>query len=243
HSLLCVILSFTLALFAVLSPLLSFHHTAPPAIYTLSLHDALPIFGARVLELDHGLHLAGHRLAGLLGESLRIRVGLTLPVLDGDLGGQVAQRVVRGGLVGDHVDVQITGPVALEQGGEDVRRVADDADRQPAPLRLGGVRSGDRVLEVVGDLVAVALGDAALEAGAVHVHDQAHAVVEGDRQRLRPAHSAAAAGERDGAGEGAAEALPRDRGEGLVGALEDALGGDVDPGPGGHLAVHHQPLG
>src|SRR5699024_10396390 len=92
------------------------------------------------------------------------------------------------------------------------------------------------------DLVAVALGDAALEPGAVHVHDQAHPVVEGDREGLRPAHAAAAAGEGDGAREGAAEALPRDRGEGLVGALEDALGGDVYPGAGGHLAVHHQSL-
>jgi hypothetical protein len=30
--------------------------------------------------------------------------------------------------------------------------------------------------------------------------------------------------------------------EGLVGALHDALGADVDPGAGRHLAVHHQPL-
>ena len=34
--------------------------------------------------------------------------------------------------------------------------------------------------------------------------------------------------------------LPRQLGEGLVGALEDPLGPDVDPGAGGHLAVHHQ---
>src|SRR5699024_7441053 len=147
---------------------------------------------------------AGWRGAGLRGGPLGVRVGLWLPVPDRDVGGQVAQRVVGGGLVGDHVDVQVTGLVPLEQGGEDVRRVADDADRQPALLGLGGVGPADGVLEVVGDLVAVALGDAALEAGAVHVHDQAHAVVEGDREGLRPAHAAAAAGERDGAGEGAA---------------------------------------
>ena len=30
--------------------------------------------------------------------------------------------------------------------------------------------------------------------------------------------------------------------EGIVGALEDALGADVDPGAGGHLAVHDQAL-
>jgi len=31
-------------------------------------------------------------------------------------------------------------------------------------------------------------------------------------------------------------------GERLVGALQDPLGADVDPGPGGHLAVHHEAL-
>ena len=42
------------------------------------------------------------------------------------------------------------------------------------------------------------------------------------------------------AGQGAAEPLLGDGGEGLVGALDDALGADVDPGAGGHLAVHGQ---
>ena len=42
------------------------------------------------------------------------------------------------------------------------------------------------------------------------------------------------------AGERAVEALGRDGGERLVGALQDALGADVDPRAGGHLAVHRQ---
>ena len=37
-----------------------------------------------------------------------------------------------------------------------------------------------------------------------------------------------------------AEALVGDGGEGLERALEDPLGADVDPGAGGHLAVHRQ---
>ena len=40
----------------------------------------------------------------------------------------------------------------------------------------------------------------------------------------------------------AAEVLARGLGEGLVGALQDALGADVDPGARRHLAVHHQAL-
>ena len=42
--------------------------------------------------------------------------------------------------------------------------------------------------------------------------------------------------------ERAAEVLARGLGEGLVGALQDPLGADVDPGAGRHLAVHHQAL-
>ena len=37
--------------------------------------------------------------------------------------------------------------------------------------------------------------------------------------------------------------LLRQRAEGLVGALQDALGADVDPRAGGHLTVHDQALG
>lgn len=42
--------------------------------------------------------------------------------------------------------------------------------------------------------------------------------------------------------EGAAEALASDSCEGLIGALQDALGSDVDPGAYSHLAVHHEAL-
>ena len=75
---------------------------------------------------------------------------------------------------------------------------------------------------------------------AVDVDDQADAVVQGHGERLRAAHAAAAAGQGQRAGQGAAEPLRGDRGERLVGALHDALGADVDPRAGGHLAVHGQ---
>ncbi len=80
--------------------------------------------------------------------------------------------------------------------------------------------------------------DAALQAGGVDVDDQHHALVHGDRERLRAAHAAAAAGEGQRAGEGAAEPCAGDRAERLVRALQDALRADVDPRAGGHLAVH-----
>ena len=74
-----------------------------------------------------------------------------------------------------------------------------------------------------------------------HVDDQAHPAVERHRKRLRAAHPAAPAGHGQRAAQGAPEPLVRDGRERLVGALQDPLGADVDPRPGGHLPVHRQP--
>ena len=62
------------------------------------------------------------------------------------------------------------------------------------------------------------------------------------RQRLGAAHAAEARGQDPAAPEVAAIMLAAHFGEGLVGALNDALGADVDPRSGRHLAVHHQAL-
>ena len=62
------------------------------------------------------------------------------------------------------------------------------------------------------------------------------------RQRLGAAHAAQARGEDPAAGQVAAVVLAAQLGEGLVGALNDPLGADVDPRAGRHLAVHHQAL-
>ena len=83
--------------------------------------------------------------------------------------------------------------------------------------------------------------DAARDARGIDVDDEADAAVQGDRERLRAAHAAAAAGQRQRARQRPAEALLRDGGERLVGALDDPLGADVDPRAGRHLAVHRQP--
>src|SRR5690606_41488810 len=140
------------------------------------------------------------------------------------------------GLVGDDVDLD----AAPQQLGEDLRRVADQPDAQRPPLPPRGGAALDGVVQVVGDDVEVAVLDAATQPRRVDVDDEAHARVERHGERLRTAHAAAAAGERERAGEGAAEPLGGDGGERLVGALQDALRADVDPGPGGHLPVHRQ---
>ena len=139
--------------------------------------------------------------------------------------GQVRQRVVRRGLVGDDVDRR----VAAQQLGKHLGGVAEQPDRQ-RPLgvaRLDGQSEG--VVDVGGLGVEVAVLDAAVDAGLVAVHADRHAVVHRHGQRLRAAHAAEARGQGDGACQRAAELLLGDRAEGLVGALQDALGADVDP--------------
>ncbi len=140
------------------------------------------------------------------------------------------------GLVGHDVDRGALGEHLREQLGG----VAEQADgERPAGVAgLDGQLEG--VAQVVGLDVQVAVLDAALDGARVDVDADRDAVVHRDGQRLGTAHAAEAGGEGDGAGQGAAELLCGDGGEGLVGALEDALGADVDPRTRGHLAVHGQ---
>ena len=85
------------------------------------------------------------------------------------------------------------------------------------------------------------MGDAAFDPVGIHLDAEGYALVHGDGERLGAAHAAEAGGEADAALQRSAEALFGDGGERLVGALQDALGADVDPGPRGHLPVHREP--
>ena len=155
-----------------------------------------------------------------------------------DLRGHVAgQRVVGGGLVGDDVEPLPDGrPGRLDLGG-----VADQRDADRLAVRGRGPRPGERLVRVAGQPVDVADVEPPPGARLVDLDDDGHAVVHGHRQRLGAAHPAQPRGQGHGPAEGAAEVLAGRLGERLVGALEDALGPDVDPGAGGHLPVHHQP--
>ena len=101
--------------------------------------------------------------------------------------------------------------------------------------------SAERGVQIVLEPVAVAGLDPAADARLVHVHAEERGAVHRGGERLRAAHAAQAAGDHQPALERAAEVLPRALGEGLVGALQDALRADVDPRAGRHLAVHREP--
>ena len=101
-------------------------------------------------------------------------------------------------------------------------------------------RPGQRLGRIVGQPVDVADLEATAGARLVDLDDDGDAVVHRHRQRLGAAHPAETGRQGHGPAQRPAEVLAGGLGERLVGALQDPLGPDVDPRPGGHLAVHHQ---
>ena len=141
------------------------------------------------------------------------------------------------GLVGDEVEALAGG----RPRGFDLGRVADERDRHGLAVRGRLARPAERLGRIVREPIDVADLEPPLGPGLVDLDRDADAFVHRHGQRLRPAHPTQTRGQRDGPAQGPAEVLPGGLREGLVGALQDALGPDVDPRARGHLAVHHQP--
>ena len=182
--------------------------------------------------LAHGAPGLGHVARGVaLAQGQRRLVAHAV----GDV---AVQGVVGARLVGDEVG----NDTAPEELGQDVCRVSEQADGQrPAVvLRLPG--EGEGLVEARALPVEVLRLQPPLDPVRIDLHGQDHAVVHGGGEGLGAAHAAEARGEDQPALEAPPEVLARRFRKGLVGALQDALGADVDPGARGHLAVHHQAL-
>ena len=178
---------------------------------------------------------------GALPHPPQVVVGIGAPqdvgLLDGHARRHVAvQWVVGTRLVGDDIDLNAS-PDQLRQhlGG-----VAREADRQAATVPTGSVKPSQSVVEVGGPLVQVAGLDPPLDPVQVDLDAQRRATQHRDRQRLRAAHAAEPRRNHQPTLERPVEALAGGRRKRLVGALQDPLAPDVDPGAGGHLPVHHQ---
>ena len=167
---------------------------------------------------------------GQVSDAQRIQLG---QVADG----YVSAQVVRRGLVGHHVGNN----APLHQGRVHLGGVTDQPDGQGLALGAGLVSPGQGLVQVGGHAVAEALGHLALDAFGAHLHVKDHPFVHGHRHRLGAAHAPHPGGEDQLAPQrGDPVVLLGCRQVGLVSALQDTLGADVDPRAGGHLAVHHQ---
>ena len=146
------------------------------------------------------------------------------------------------GLVGHDIGAGATLFHAGDQFGEDIGSIAEQANR----FRLALCRPiGDqrhRLVQGAGLGIQIAGAGAEIDPRLVAFHRQTAGPGHHGGQRLRPAHAAQAPRQNPAPGQAAAIMLAASFGEGLISALHDALGADVYPGPGGHLAVHRQTL-
>ena len=140
-------------------------------------------------------------------------------------------------LVGDDVGRD----AALDQRVHDVGDVGDEADRDRLAPLLRAEHHRERLVEVVGAVLQVALAQAAVDALGVDLDDERGGAGEHAGERLGAAHAAEAGRQHEAAGERAAEVLAPCRHERLVGALEDPLRADVLPGARRHAAEHREP--
>ena len=126
----------------------------------------------------------------------------------------------------------------------DLCGISLDGDRERTPFGRRRAYAGDAVLERLGGFVEIPRLEPACDPRRVDLDAENRRPGHRRRQRLCSAHPAEAGGEDRAAGQvGRAEmhfARSRER---LVGALQDPLGADVDPAPGGHLPEHRQPFG
>ena len=127
---------------------------------------------------------------------------------------------------------------------EQIAGVRHDADRDRLARVARRQRAIDRGIDLLDQLVAVAVLDAPGDPVAVDLRRQHHALVHRRGQRLRAAHAAEPAGDDQlSLQRRRSVVLPRRLGERLVRALQDPLRPDVDPAARRHLAEHDQPLG
>ena len=145
---------------------------------------------------------------------------------------------MRRGLVGDRVGLH----AAPHQLGQHLGGVAEQGDRDRLSLAAGALDHRQRFVEVLCLRVEIAGLEPHLDARRLALDRQQRRARHGGGERLRAAHAAEAGGEDPFAREAAAVVAPQQLGEGLVGALHDALRADIDPRARRHLAVHHQAL-
>ena len=145
-------------------------------------------------------------------------------------------------MAGAHLGDDVRLPAQLQRAGEEIGRVAVQADAQRAAFGLGLLRQRDALFQGVHLHVQELLLDADGDDVRVGVHHQADAAVHRHGARLVRAHAAQAGGEEDAADQRAAEVLLADGAQRLEGALDHALRADVLPRRGRVLREHRQVL-
>ena len=171
-------------------------------------------------ECEHGAHVRRHRLLRRPLDAFRIVGAARVPFRQRPARGQIAvDRIMRRGLIGHRV-----GPdAAPHQFGQHLGGVAEQADRDRFSLAAGAIHHRQRFVEVLCLRVEIAGLEPHLDARRLALDRQQRRTRHGGGERLRAAHAAEPGGEDPFARKAAAVVAPHQFGEGLVGALHDAL--------------------
>ncbi len=152
------------------------------------------------------------------------------------------QWIMGGSLVGDDIRTGAARPHAGHELRKDVGGIAQEADR----FSLTGLRplgnQGQGFVERPGFFIDVSGAQAKIDACLVTFDGETTGACHDCGQRLGTAHATEATGQDPLSLEVALVMLAACFGKGFVGSLHNALRANVDPGPCGHLAVHHQAL-
>ena len=145
------------------------------------------------------------------------------------------------GLVGNRIGAvagvgfRFFGDFRKEVGG-----VAQKSDRDRFSFGVGFLDDIERLIQTVRLGVEVLCIKTELYGRRSAFDGKKRRTGHGRRQRLGRAHTAEPAGKKPLARQITAKMLPAHFRECLVGALDDALGADVNPGTRRHLAIHGQ---
>ena len=191
------------------------------------------------MKIQHGADVFRHRATRRAGHAFRIGLAAGLPIAGGPAFRQIAiDGIVCRRLVGHHVRAHAT-PHQLRKnlGG-----IAEQADRDRFAVAARLRHDRQRFIEGRGLAVEIACTQPHLDARRLAFDGKTRRAGHHRRERLRAAHAAKPGGENPLAPEIAAVMLATQFDKGLVGALNNSLAADIDPGSGGHLAVHHETL-
>ena len=223
--------------FTVLADLLSGH-----AGVVNGLQEGVAVVeevGALLMELADHLIVMLQSLVNQLGEALGILIQHLGALLEGQALGAVAAVVshVAGGLIAHqiHMDALL---IQVLQQIHHVAVVGNRAGGLAVQVLLG---DGQSFIQAVGAVGDPALGVAGGDAGIVHLGDDGGGAGDLSGLALGAAHAAQTGGDEQAAGQvavlGNAQLQAASAQQGVEGAVHDALGTDVHPAAGGHLAV------
>ena len=150
----------------------------------------------------------------------------------------VVHEVVRWSLIGDDVGDAFS----LEQFAGYGCAVFHDADADRFPLFQTIVNPFECFIEGIRCPVKIAFTPLVLGLFWINLGDEDASIIHCSRKGLRSAHIAKPGRENPFSSQaGCLEMFPCASAEGFVGALQDALGTDINPASGSHLSVHGEP--